>query len=63
MTKITSFLNKCGPLLFGVFFLAPVLTEIMNKFHLLLPNVSNLLIALTIGSIWGLVATLRGSWI
>tara|TARA_B100000427_G_scaffold142172_1_gene118412 strand:- start:5 stop:196 length:192 start_codon:yes stop_codon:yes gene_type:complete len=63
MAKIISFLNKCGPLFFGVFFLAPVLTEIMNKFHLLLPYVSNLIIALIIGSIWGLVATLRGSWI
>jgi len=61
--KFISFLNKCGPLFFGVFILAPVLVEIMNLYNFSFPIISNIFFALLLGFSWGLAATVRGSWI
>ena len=61
--KFISFLNKCGPLFFGLFILAPVLVEIMNLYNLSFPIISNIYFALFLGFSWGLIATIRGSWI
>tara|TARA_A100000164_G_C21368805_1_gene523206 strand:- start:221 stop:409 length:189 start_codon:yes stop_codon:yes gene_type:complete len=61
--KFISFLNKFGPLFFGVFILTPVLVEIMNLYNFSFPIISNIFFALLIGFSWGLIATIRGSWI
>ena len=61
--KFISFLNKCGPLFFGLFILAPVLVEIMNLYNFSFPIISNIYFALLLGCSWGLIATIRGSWI
>jgi hypothetical protein len=61
--KFISFLNKCGPLFFGLFILAPVLVEIMNLYNFSFPIISNIYFALLIGFSWGAIATIRGSWI
>jgi hypothetical protein len=63
MMKVISFLNKCGPLFFGVLILAPVLVEIMNLYNFSFPIVSNIVFSLLLGFSWGLIATIRGSWI
>jgi hypothetical protein len=61
--KFISFLNKCGPLFFGVFILAPVLVEIMNLYNFSFPIIPNIFFALFLGFSWGLIAAIRGSWI
>tara|TARA_B100001142_G_scaffold302573_1_gene329222 strand:+ start:95 stop:283 length:189 start_codon:yes stop_codon:yes gene_type:complete len=61
--KLISFLNKCGPLFFGVLILAPVLVEIMNLYNFSFPIISNIVFSLLLGFSWGLIATIRGSWI
>jgi len=61
--KVISFLNKCGPLFFGVLILAPVLVEIMNLYNFSFPIISNIVFSLLLGFSWGLIATIRGSWI
>ncbi len=63
MMKLISFLNKCGPLFFGVLILAPVLVEIMNLYNFSFPIISNIVFSLLLGFSWGLIATIRGSWI
>ena len=63
MVKVISFLNKCGPLFFGVLILAPVLVEIMNLYNFSFPIISNIVFSLLLGFSWGLIATIRGSWI
>ena len=63
MMKVISFLNKCGPLFFGVLILAPVLVEIMNLYNFSFPIISNIVFSLLLGFYWGLIATIRGSWI
>jgi len=63
MMKVISFLNKCGPLFFGVLILAPILVEIMNLYNFSFPIISNIVFSLLIGFSWGLIATIRGSWI
>ena len=63
MMKVISFLNKCGPLFFGVLILAPVLAEIMNLYNFSFPIISNIVFSLLLGFSWGLIATIRGSWI
>tara|TARA_X000000368_G_scaffold301149_1_gene239932 strand:+ start:67 stop:258 length:192 start_codon:yes stop_codon:yes gene_type:complete len=63
MMKVISFLNKCGPLFFGVLILAPVLVEIMNLYNFSFPIISNIVFSLLLGFSWGLIATIRGSWI
>ena len=61
--KFISFLNKCGPLFFGLFILAPVLVEIMNLYNFSFPIISNIVFSLLLGFSWGLIATIKGSWI
>ena len=61
--KFISFLNKCGPLFFGLFILAPVLVEIMNLYNFSFPIIPNTYFALLLGFSWGLIAAIRGSWI
>tara|TARA_B100001250_G_scaffold340220_1_gene307829 strand:- start:1714 stop:1905 length:192 start_codon:yes stop_codon:yes gene_type:complete len=63
MMKVISFLNKCGPLFFGVLILAPVLVEIMNLYNFSFPIISNIVFSLLLGFSWGLIATIKGSWI
>lgn len=52
-----------GPLWFGIGFLAPVLMTLMEKAGLSLFGLPPLAVGLTIGSIWGITAKLRGRWI
>ena len=61
--QIISFLNKCGPLFFGIFILAPVLIEIMNLYNFAIPFVSNVVFSLCVGFFWGLIATIKGRWL
>ena len=61
--KVISFLNKCGPLFFGVLILAPVLVEIMNLYNVSFPIISNVIFSSLLGFVWGLIATIKGSWI
>jgi len=61
--KIIFLINKCGPLLFGLFIMTPVLVKIMDLYNFSLPFVSNIILSLLIGSFWGAVATIRGKWI
>ena len=63
MMKVISFLNKCGPLFFGVLILAPVLVEIMNLYNVSFPIISNVIFSSLLGFVWGLIATIKGSWI
>ena len=63
MNKILEILIRFGPLLFGVLFLATVLTEIMDKLSLSVPYLTNLTFSLIIGFFWGTFASLRGSWV
>ena len=63
MNKILEILIRFGPLLFGVLFLALVLTEIMDKLSLSVPYLTNLTFSLIIGFFWGTFASLRGSWV
>ena len=61
--KIIFLINKCGPLLFGLFIMTPVLVKIMDLYNFSLPFVSNIILSLLIGFFWGAVATIRGKWI
>lgn len=63
MNKILEILIRFGPLLFGVLFLAPVLTEIMDKLSLSVPYLTNLTFSLIVGFFWGTFASLKGSWV
>ncbi len=63
MNKILEILIRFGPLLFGVLFLAPVLTEIMDKLSLYIPYLTNLKFSLIICFFWGTFASLKGSWV
>ena len=63
LSKLFSFLIRCGPLFFGVLFFAPVFSEIMNLFEISLAKIPNLYIALFIGFLWGLYASIKRSWI
>jgi hypothetical protein len=63
MTKAFEILIRFGPLFFGVLFLAPILSEILNKLSFSIPYLSNLTFSLIIGFLWGTYACFRKSWV
>ena len=63
MTKAFEILIRCGPLFFGVLFLAPVLSEILDKLSFSIPYLSNLTFSLIIGFLWGTYACFKKSWV
>ena len=53
-----------GALIFGIGFLAPLITQIIARAGWPLPyDVQPLAIGLTIGGLWGLYAQWKGRWI
>lgn len=52
------------PLIFGVGFIAPLITQLLKR---ALPEAAQaqwpLIVGLTIGAAWGALATLRGRWL
>tara|TARA_B100001245_G_C22888833_1_gene427827 strand:+ start:986 stop:1177 length:192 start_codon:yes stop_codon:yes gene_type:complete len=63
MTKAFEILIRFGPLFFGVLFLAPVLSEILDKLSFSIPYFSNLTFSLIIGFLWGTYACFKKSWV
>ncbi|MEC9414399.1 MAG: hypothetical protein VYC43_02375 [Pseudomonadota bacterium] len=61
--KAFSLIVRCGPLLFGVLFFAPVFTEIMNLLNISFVTLTNFQISLLIGLFWGSYASVKRSWI
>ena len=52
------------PFLFGLGFIAPVTAEILSRFGLGAPvGLSTIQFGLLFGGLWGLYATVRGSWL
>jgi hypothetical protein len=61
---VIAFLVGWGPLLFGVGFLAPLIAQTLDALALEVPIApSNLAFGLGVGTLAGLVARARGSWI
>jgi len=52
------------PFLFGIGFIAPVTAELMNLCHVTAPlGLSPIAFGLVFGGLWGLYATVKGSWL
>lgn len=62
--RLLGLLLSAMPLIFGIGFIAPLITQVLE---LVLPEAAQaqwpLLAGLTIGASWGAVATLRGRWL
>ncbi len=52
-----------SPIVFGLLFLAPLISQSMTAMDLQLFAIPNLVLGLVIGGAWGSVAQLRGSWL
>ena len=64
MQQILMGLFRVMPLLFGLGFLAPLLTQTLIRTGWILPGgISPLLLGLTVGGLWGGYATVRGRWL
>jgi ABC-type dipeptide/oligopeptide/nickel transport system permease component len=52
------------PFLFGIGFIAPVTAELINAFHVSAPiGLTPVAFGLVLGGLWGLYATIKGSWV
>lgn len=64
MKKLIESIFKYGAFIFGLGFMAPLITQIIVRSGLALPmGLSPLLIGLVLGGGLGLLAQIRGSWI
>tara|TARA_Y100001935_G_C17295348_1_gene505793 strand:- start:472 stop:669 length:198 start_codon:yes stop_codon:yes gene_type:complete len=61
--NIFLYLVSKGRIFFGVLFLAPVLSQFLNynKIENII-GIPTLILCLFIGFLWGLYATIKGSW-
>jgi len=56
--------GRSGPFLFGIGFVAPLITQSMDAAGIAAPlGVSNLVVGLVLGAVMGTVALLRGRWV
>lgn len=52
------------PFLFGIGFIAPLIAELMEAWHVPAPlGLSPIAVGLALGGAWGLYANIRGRWI
>ena len=52
------------PLLFGIGFIAPLITQTMTAWSIDPPmGLSRIAVGLAIGGAWGLIANIRGRWL
>lgn len=52
------------PFLFGIGFIAPVTAELMGRFAIDAPmHLTRVEAGLLLGGLWGLYATIKGSWL
>ena len=64
MRKYLGGLFKVMPLLFGLFFLGPVIAQGLTLTGWTLPGgVAPLAVGMVIGGVWGGIATLTGRWL
>ncbi len=64
MRMLLGGLFKVMPLLFGLGFLAPLIAQILTLTGWSLPGeIAPLAVGLTIGGLWGGIATLTGRWL
>jgi hypothetical protein len=64
MQQILMGVFRIMPLLFGLGFLAPLLTQIIERAGWASPaGLSPLVLGLAVGGAWGGFATLRGRWL
>lgn len=64
MRKVLGGLFKVMPLLFGLGFLAPLIAQSLVLTGWTLPGgIAPLAVGLTIGGVWGGIATLTGRWL
>ena len=62
--QVIRFLSGWGPLWFGIGFLAPLIAQTMEAMAIPAPlGLSPIAVGLVIGSLAGLVAKSRGSWV
>lgn len=52
-----------SPLIFGLGFFAPLITQTLTAFDFSIAGISNIVIGLALGGTLGLIAQVRGSWI
>lgn len=63
MQQILMCVFRVMPLLFGLGFLAPLLAQIIVRLGWTPPlGLSPVIIGLTVGGLWGGLATVRGRW-
>jgi hypothetical protein len=64
MTAVIRFLTDLGPLFFGIGFLAPLITQIIELQQWSTPlGMNPLWFGLALGTTLGLVANVRGRWV
>jgi hypothetical protein len=57
-------LNPWGPLFFGVSFIAPLIATLLTRSGFEPPfGLSPIWLGIVLGSVWGLYAKFRGSWV
>lgn len=62
--QLIGFLFRFGPLWFGIGFLAPVLSGLMQAFNIIPPlGLSPMIVGLFVGGILGMIATVRKTWL
>lgn len=54
---------RCAPLIFAIGFLAPVFAEALQRLRVPTLDIPPLVLGLLLAGIWGLRATLKGSWV
>lgn len=62
--QLIGFLFRFGPLWFGIGFLAPVLSALIQALHITPPlGLSPMSCGLIVGAVLGLIATFRRTWL
>jgi ABC-type dipeptide/oligopeptide/nickel transport system permease component len=64
MRSVLQRLSPWGPLLFGLGFLGPLLSTLVDRVGITAPlGLSSLQFGLAVGAIWGTYAKFRGRWL
>lgn len=62
--QLIGFLFRFGPMWFGIGFLAPVLSALIQALRVTPPlGLSPMIVGLIVGGIFGLIATVRRTWL
>ncbi|HCX68540.1 hypothetical protein [Parvibaculum sp.] len=62
--KLLQAIGPWGPVLFGIGFLAPLIAQSMEALHIAPPfGLPSIATGLAIGTLAGLIAKYRGSWV